>query len=191
MRLSAWSGAILGCSLAITSAPARATETAPGAVAKPAKKPAKPPSKKAKPAQTKPAQAKGTAAPAAIATAPEAGKPAAAPVKAAEPAKVAPGAKYTLVAVPAPDKKAERLWKSKCGSCHGADGKGGEAARGDLSAAAWQTGQSDEDLRARIRKGVSTTKDGVTLEMKAFEDSLTPEQVEGLVSYVRWLGAPK
>lgn len=62
---------------------------------------------------------------------------------------------------------------------------------GAKPAAAWQTGLSDDDLRVRIREGGSTTKDGVTLEMKAFEDALTPEQLDGVVSYVRWLGAPR
>ncbi len=64
-------------------------------------------------------------------------------------AKPAGGAKYTLVAMPAPDKKVERLWKSKCGSCHGADGKaqtekGKKMKMEDYTTAEWQKAKTDD-----------------------------------------------
>ncbi len=105
-------------------------------------------------------------------------------------------AKYTLVAIAAPDKKIERLWKSKCGSCHGADGKavtekGKKMKMSDLSAAAWQTSRGNDELKKATAEGVKATKDGVEQEMDAYGKELTPEQIEGLVTYVRWLGAPR
>ena len=106
------------------------------------------------------------------------------------------GAKYTLVAVPAPDKATERSWKAKCGSCHGADGKaatekGKKMKLPDFSQAAWQTSRDDAELRTAIVKGVKEEKDGVKKEMDAFETELNAEQIDALVKYVRFVGAPK
>ena len=95
----------------------------------------------------------------------------------------------------AADKKIERLWKSKCASCHGNDGKGA-TEKGkkmkveDMSTAAWQTSHDDAELKNSIVKGVKDEKDGVKREMDPFED-LTPEQLDALVKYVRFVGAPK
>ncbi len=110
--------------------------------------------------------------------------------------KPAGGAKYTLVAVPAPDKKVERLWKSKCGSCHGADGKaqtekGKKMKMEDMTLAAWQTSQDDAELKHAVLKGVKEEKNGVKQEMDGYESELKAEEVDALVKYVRYLGAPK
>lgn len=87
------------------------------------------------------------------------------------------------------DKKTERLWKSKCASCHGMDGKG-QTEKGkkmkvaDYSTAEWQKGRTDAQLKKAILEGVNTTKDGVKQEMDGYKD-LTPEQVDQLVLMTR------
>lgn len=101
---------------------------------------------------------------------------------------------FALPANAAPvDKKIERTWKAKCGSCHGADGKGkteqGEKMKvGDYSTAAWQKGITDEKIKEAILKGVKQEKDGVKKEMDPFEGELKPDQVDGLVAFLRNLG---
>jgi len=70
----------------------------------------------------------------------------------------------------------ETLYKSKCAMCHGPDGK--KAAGHDLSSADFQK-QSDADI-----SGVITT--GRPPKMPAYK-SLKPEEVTGLVAYIRTL----
>ena len=89
------------------------------------------------------------------------------------------------------DKKAERNFKAKCASCHGADGKGktdqGQKMKlSDLTSPAAKK-KSDADWKKIISDGVKTEKDGVKQEMEGFKDSLTPEQIDQLVAYIRTL----
>ena len=91
-----------------------------------------------------------------------------------------------------PDKKTERLWKSKCASCHGADGKGdteqGKKMKvGSMATASWQKSHTDDQIQDAILKGVKTEKDGVKKEMDAYKDELSPEQVKALVDFIRAL----
>lgn len=92
------------------------------------------------------------------------------------------------------DKKTERTWKAKCASCHGADGKG-QTEKGkqmkvsDMSTPAYQKKVTDEDIKKAINDGVNREKDGVKQEMDAYKDSLKPEQVDALVTYIRALAA--
>jgi mono/diheme cytochrome c family protein len=84
------------------------------------------------------------------------------------------------------DKKAERGWKSKCASCHGAAGKGDtdkgkELKVEDMSAAKYQ-GKKDADLKKAILEGVKA--DGKEV-MPGFKDEVTPEQADALVKYTR------
>lgn len=114
------------------------------------------------------------------------------PVK-AEPPKPEPTT--TAATVAAPDKKIERLWKSKCASCHGMDGKaatdkGRKLKMNDMSQKAWQAARSDAQLKKATVDGVNKEKDGVKQEMDAYGD-LTADQLAGLVQYMRWLGAPR
>jgi len=101
-----------------------------------------------------------------------------------------------LMATAAVDKTTERAWKSKCASCHGADGKG-QTDQGkkmkvhDYTKPDWQKSRTDDDLKKAISDGVNKEQDGVKQEMPGFKDSLTPEQTDKLVSYVRSLGAQK
>lgn len=89
------------------------------------------------------------------------------------------------------DKKIERLWKSKCASCHGVDGKGqtdqGKKMKvADYASPAWQKGITDEKIKHAIVTGVKKEEGGVKKEMDAFAD-LTPEQLDGLVALIRSL----
>jgi cytochrome c6 len=72
---------------------------------------------------------------------------------------------------------AAALYKSKCAMCHGADGM--KAAGHDLSSAAVQK-QSDADLTAVIT-------DGKAPKMPKYGDKLKPEEIKGLVAYIRTL----
>jgi mono/diheme cytochrome c family protein len=69
------------------------------------------------------------------------------------------------------------LYKSKCAMCHGADGM--KAAGHDLSSAAVQK-ESDADLAAVIT-------DGKPPKMPKYGDKLKPEEIKGLVAYIRTL----
>jgi len=101
-----------------------------------------------------------------------------------------------LMAMAQADKKTERAWKSKCASCHGADGKG-QTDQGkkmkvhDYTKADWQKSRKDDDLKKAITDGVSREQDGVKQEMPAFKDSVPPEDVDNLVKYVRSFGTQK
>src|SRR5215813_12233143 len=92
----------------------------------------------------------------------------------------------------APDKKTERLWKSKCAACHGADGKG-DTDQGkkmkvtNMATAAYQKSKTDDQLKKAILEGEKTEKDGVKQEMDPYKGELTPEQVDALVKYIRAL----
>jgi len=99
-------------------------------------------------------------------------------------------AAFAVVSLPAfaADKKIERLWKSKCSSCHGADGKaetekGKKMKTGDMTLADFQK-KSDADLLKAINEGVAIEKDGVKKEMDGYKD-LTDEQKTGLVTFMR------
>jgi mono/diheme cytochrome c family protein len=74
-------------------------------------------------------------------------------------------------------------YKAKCASCHGAEGKG-ETAFGkamkvkDLASDELQK-QSDAELTSIITKGKKP--------MPGYEGKLTPEQIAGIVKYIRAL----
>lgn len=98
--------------------------------------------------------------------------------------------------VAAPDKKTERLWKSKCSACHGMDGKGAtekgkKMLVSDFTSAAWQSSRTNAELRKGIVDGVKATKNGVKQEMDPYGPELEPAQVTALLGYVRWAGAPR
>jgi|SRR5258705_11447533 len=75
------------------------------------------------------------------------------------------------------------VYKSKCASCHGADGRGDTPAGKkmnvkDLASDDVQK-QSDADLAATIEKGKKP--------MPAYEGKLTKDQIDGLVKWIRTL----
>ena len=75
------------------------------------------------------------------------------------------------------------LFKSKCVICHGPDGAGNTTMGQKLGIKSYKSPdiqkQSDADLKNAITNGKG--------KMPAYK-SLTPEQVDGLVKYVRELG---
>lgn len=91
----------------------------------------------------------------------------------------------------AADKKLERLWGSKCASCHGKDGKG-KTEKGqklqlrDMTTAEFQK-TSDADFKKAILDGVTKEKGGVKQEMDAFKDELKPGEADALVALIREL----
>ena len=75
------------------------------------------------------------------------------------------------------------VFKSKCASCHGADGKGDTPAGKnmkvkDLASEDVQK-QSDADLSGIIEKGKKP--------MPSYEGKLTKDQIDGLVKWIRTL----
>ena len=90
-----------------------------------------------------------------------------------------------------PDVKTVRLWRAKCASCHGVDGKGKtETGRKlgipDMTTATWQKSASDAKLKTSILEGVK--RPAKTDGMDPYKDKLTAAQVDALVAYVRTLG---
>ena len=88
------------------------------------------------------------------------------------------------------DKKTERTWKAKCGSCHGMDGKaetkkGKELKVESMATAAFQKKYSDADLKKTILEGLNVERNGVKKEMDPYKDDLKPEQVDALIQYIR------
>lgn len=86
-------------------------------------------------------------------------------------------------------KKVERLWKSKCASCHGREGKadtekGKKMKIADMTTAEFQK-TSDEDMRKQITDGLKTEKDGVKKEMDAFGDEVNGELLDAVIAYIR------
>jgi mono/diheme cytochrome c family protein len=86
------------------------------------------------------------------------------------------------------DPKTARNWKAKCASCHGADGKaatdqGKKLKIEDMTAAAWQKGKTDAQIKNAIENGAKTGD----AEMEGFKDKLDAAAIESLVAYVRTL----
>ena len=97
-------------------------------------------------------------------------------------------------AASASDEKVARMWKSKCGSCHGVDGKGAtkqgtKMGMTDITTAAWQKEFTDEKIKETIEKGVSREKNGKKQEMDPLAKELSPEQIDQLLKHVRTLAA--
>jgi len=81
------------------------------------------------------------------------------------------------------DEKSAATYKAKCAVCHGASGKGDSPAGKSMGVLSFSdpamAGKSDADLRAVIEKGKN--------KMPAYGKSLTPEEIQGLVAYIRSL----
>ena len=90
------------------------------------------------------------------------------------------------------DPATDRVWRAKCASCHGADGKaqteqGKKMAIGDMSTVEWQGKFSDAQIKTAVSDGLKRDKNGAKQEMEAYKAKLRPEQLDGLVGYVRAL----
>ena len=75
------------------------------------------------------------------------------------------------------------VFKSKCASCHGADGKGDTPAGKKMNVKDFASDdvqkQSDADLATVIEKGKKP--------MPGYEGKVTKEQIDGLVKWIRTL----
>lgn len=84
---------------------------------------------------------------------------------------------------PAHAQDAGSIYKGKCAGCHGADGTGSAIGK-KLGAHDFHSPdvqkQSDDDLAAAIAKGKN--------KMPAYEKTLKPDDIKGLVAYIRTLG---
>jgi cytochrome c6 len=80
----------------------------------------------------------------------------------------------------------ETLYKAKCVACHGADGSGSSTGK-TLGAHDFHTADvqkmSDADLSGIITNGKN--------KMPAYGKSLKPEDIKGLVAYIRSMAPPK
>lgn len=78
-----------------------------------------------------------------------------------------------------------KVWKAKCASCHGEDGKAqtkqGKAEKiEDMTTAEWQTEWTDEKMKTIILEGSKDNK-----KMKPFKGKLTDQQVDDLIKHIR------
>lgn len=92
-----------------------------------------------------------------------------------------------MLGLPALGQDAAATFKTKCAMCHGPDGKGEtpiakKLGAQDLGSPAVQK-QSDADLIQAVTKGKN--------KMPAFESKLKPEEIKGLIAYVRQFGKGK
>jgi len=84
-----------------------------------------------------------------------------------------------------------KAFRSKCASCHGADGHGktkqGEKMKiRSLTDPEIKKGLTDEKIKETINKGlVKTLPDGTKQEMKPLEGKLKPGELEALVAHVK------
>jgi cytochrome c6 len=87
------------------------------------------------------------------------------------------------LSTPAQSQTGESIYKGKCAACHGADGTGSAMGKKmgvhDFHSPDVQK-ESDADLTTAIAKGKN--------KMPAYEKSLKPEDIQGLVAYTRTLG---
>ena len=88
------------------------------------------------------------------------------------------------------DKKVLRNWKAKCSSCHGEDGKGAteqgkKMGVRDMTTADFWKGVTDEKAKDVIANGLKQVKDGKAQEMEPYKDKLKPEDIDGLVAYIK------
>jgi mono/diheme cytochrome c family protein len=99
---------------------------------------------------------------------------------------------FCAAGVAGADARTERVWKSKCASCHGADGRadndiGRKQAIRDMTTASWQAAFTDAQLRDATLDGLHRTRDGKQQDMDGYRGKLSDEQVAALVAYMRAL----
>ena len=102
----------------------------------------------------------------------------------------------STAALAADDAKLVRMWNGKCGSCHGADGKGktkqgAKMGIGDITDPAWQKEWTDEKIREVAMKGFSRVKNGKQQDMEAMGKEMEPAQLDAMIKYLRVLAAKR
>lgn len=86
-------------------------------------------------------------------------------------------------ALPAQAEDVAALYKSKCASCHGADGKGETAIGKKMGVRDFH---SPEVAKMKDAELIEVTTKGKA-KMPAYENKLTAEQIKDLVKYLRTL----
>lgn len=95
------------------------------------------------------------------------------------------GAKKAPVAAPVPDEYA-RIYQESCSVCHGDDGTGAKWGQASLSAKPRDfTSAASQTELTRDRMIVSVANGRPGTPMPGFASQLNPQQVEGIVDYVR------
>ncbi len=96
------------------------------------------------------------------------------------------------LAMQAPADSGEALYQSWCSSCHGANGRGEakasvhtEVPPADLADCATSTAEPEERWIAIVRDGGASV--GLSMDMPAFGEGATPEQIRAVVRYIRSL----
>lgn len=80
----------------------------------------------------------------------------------------------------------EALYKSKCAGCHGPDGSGSAVGK-KLGAHNFQTADVQKLPDAELSDIITNGKS----KMPGYSKSLKPEDIKGLVGYIRTLAPPK
>ena len=89
---------------------------------------------------------------------------------------------FGLAAQAGADSKGGDLFKQKCAMCHGADGKGYSALKTpDFTDPKVQASLTDKEILGVIRNGKKGTP------MPAFGSSLSDQQIQSLLGYIRSL----
>jgi mono/diheme cytochrome c family protein len=78
---------------------------------------------------------------------------------------------------------AATLFKPKCSMCHGPDGTGNTTMGQKLGVKSYKSPEIQKQSDAELKNAITNGKG----KMPAYK-SLTPEQVDGLVKYIRELG---
>lgn len=78
----------------------------------------------------------------------------------------------------------QKVYESKCASCHGKDGKGDTRAgkmtnTPDITAASWKQGTSAAELEKTLKEGLG--------KMPKYEGKLTAEELKAVIEYTRKL----
>jgi len=83
---------------------------------------------------------------------------------------------------------AQTSFGTKCSGCHGADGRGNTEVGRTLKAPDLASTEVQKQTDAQLAEAIANGKDN---RMPPFKSSLSPEQIQDLVQYVRDLGAAR
>jgi cytochrome c oxidase cbb3-type subunit 3 len=93
---------------------------------------------------------------------------------------------YIAPPAPAAAEDAAKIFARSCAPCHGKDGQPNDvfAKQGvrNFTDQAWQKATSDAQIEKTIHEGKQGTM------MASFEKQLSPQEIKGLVAYIRKLG---
>lgn len=92
---------------------------------------------------------------------------------------------FLLASTPSRADAPEDIWRARCKTCHGDDGRGRTKVglrehAPDFTTAKWQTQHPDDAIRNTIRNGSPQNK-----VMKSYKDRLGADEIDALVRYLR------